>query len=433
MLFRSEKAYYQILATSVISNNTSTRNGAVYLDGHGLVINNTIVNNYTNNTSDPADELSSYTGGVYIKEKGLLANNVIWNNSLLQHTSSTNNSASMAQIYAANPSEETVQFYNNAISDVNAAKWTSTYQSGTISINTYYSGKGFVMGNEAPYNTVEAFNEKRGVLTDMKTVNYYWETLTGSRLRNVGISYALLPSSYLYQPKIDLSGKAISSVPSAGAYMADNHDLVFEKNDSKKRLRIYFDRSRELVDGTGQSWEKSYTSSSADEVLGYLADIKDGDKVKVVTAGNTAAEEFTISKNSGWEFEICGREGIFEPKIAYTFEETDARACTFNIQPCVLPVTVYGGYPEYSENPNPKDEDRDPIKYRTELNGNLNGSELNEGLYHLVRIEAGANITIDGYAFTHAYAAGTAYMPYGGGVLIGSMDQSSQADRKSVV
>lgn len=424
----TEKAYYQILATSVISNNTSTRNGAVYLDGHGLVINNTIVNNYTNNTSDPADKLSSNTGGVYIAQKGLLANNVIWNNSLLRHKSGTsNNSASMAQIYAANPTEASVQFYNNAISDVNAAKWTNTYQSGTISINTYYSGKGFVMGTEAPYNTVEAFNEKRGVLTDMKTVNYYWETVKGTRLRNVGISYALLPSSYLYQPKIDLSGKAISSVPSAGAYMTDNQDLVFEKNDSKKRLRIYFDRSRELVDGTGESWEKSYTSSSVDEILGYLADIKDGDNIKVVTMGNTTPKDFTIEKNSGWGFEICSREGIFEPKIAYTFEETDARSCTFNIQPCVLPVTVYGGYPEYSENPNPKDEDRDPIKYRTELNGNLSGSELNEGLYHLVRIEAGANITIDGYAFTHAYAAGTAYMPYGGGMLIGSMDQSSQA------
>lgn len=422
-----EKAYYQILATSVISNNTSTRNGAVYLDGHGLVINNTIANNYTNNTPDAADEMSSYTGGVYIKEKGLLANNVIWNNSLLRHKSGTSNSASMAQIYAAKPSEKTVQFYNNAISDVNAAKWTNTYQSGTISINTYYSGKGFKMGTEAPYNTVEAFNEKRGVLTDMKTVNYYWETVKGTRLRNVGISYALLPSSYLYQPKIDLSGKAISSVPSAGAYMTDNQDLVFEKNDTQKRLRIYFDRSRELVDGTGESWEKSYTSSSVDEILGYLADIKDKDTIKVVTKDYTTPEDFTIKKNSGWEFEICGREGIFEPKIAYTFEETDARSCTFNIQPCVLPITVYGGYPEYSENPNPKDEDRDPIKYRTELNGNLNGSELNEGLYHLVRIEAGANITIDGYAFTHAYAAGTAYMPYGGGVLIGSMDQSSQA------
>lgn len=131
--------------------------------------------------------------------------------------------------------------------------------------------------------------------------------------------------------------------------MTDNQDLVFEMNDSKKRLRIYFDRSRELVDGTGQSWEKSYTSSSVDEILGYLADIKDGEQVKVVTKGNTTPEDFTIEQNSGWEFEICGREGIFEPKIAYTFEETDARSCTFNIQPCVLPVTVYGGYPEYSE------------------------------------------------------------------------------------
>ena len=103
------------------------------------------------------------------------------------------------------------------------------------------------------------------------------------------------------------------------------------------------------VDGTGESWEKSYTSSSVDEILSYIADIKDKDKIKVVNKGNTTPEDFPIEKNSGWEFEICGREGIFEPKIAYTFEETDARSCTFNIQPCVLPVTVYGGYPEYSE------------------------------------------------------------------------------------
>ena len=61
------------------------------------------------------------------------------------------------------------------------------------------------------------------------------------------------------------------------------------------------------------------------EVIGDLADIKDGDKVKVVTEGNITPEDLTIEKNSGWEFEICGLECIFEPKIAYTFEETDAR------------------------------------------------------------------------------------------------------------
>lgn len=418
------KAYYQILATSVVSNNTSTRNGAVYVDGHGLVINNTITNNYTTNTSDAADKESSNTGGVYIKKKGLIANNIIWNNSLLQSASSSNQQAARAQVYAANPTKESVQFYNNAISDVNAAIWNNTYQVGTTAINNYYSGKGFVQGGtNTPFSTEEDFNNKRGVITDKTEINYFWEVTKGTRLRNIGISYALLPSAYLYQPKIDLNGKPFSFTPSTGAYMPDNYDIVFEQNKATKRLRIYYDRSRELVDGTGQSWEKSYTSSAVDEVIDYLATIQDGNTVNVVEKGSTTKKKFTIKKKDGYQFEICAREGIFAPKTAYVNEESDAKSCTFRIQPTVLPLTLYAGYPSYSEKKNPDDSDRNPILYRTEINGNIEGSDLSDGLYHLVRIEAGANVTIDGYVFTHAYAAGKAYMPYGGGALIGSVDQ----------
>ena len=418
------KAYYQILATSVVSNNTSTRNGAVYVDGHGLVINNTITNNYTTNTSDAADKESSNTGGVYIKEKGLIANNIIWNNSLLQSTSNSNQQAARAQVYAANPTKETVQFYNNAISDVNAAIWNNTYQVGTTAINNYYSGMGFVLGGtDTPFSTAKDFNNKRGVITDKTEVNYFWELKTGTRLRNIGISYALLPSAYLYQPKIDLNGKPFNSIPSTGAYMPDNHDFVFELNKTDKRLRIYYDRSRELVDGTGQSWANSYTSSAVDEVIDYLATIQEGETVNVVEKGSTTKTSFTINKEDGYQFEICTREGIFAPKTAYVNEESDAKSCTFRIQPTVLPLTLYAGYPAYSEKEDPTDSDRNPIQYRTEVNGNMEGSELSDGLYHLVRIEAGANVTIDGYVFTHAYAAGKAYMPYGGGALIGSVDQ----------
>lgn len=420
----SEKAYYQILATSVVSNNTSTRNGAVYVDGHGLVINNTITNNYTTNTSDAADKESSNTGGVYIKKKGLIANNIIWNNSLLQSTSNSNHQAARAQVYAASPTKETVQFYNNAISDVNAAIWNNTYQVGTTAINNYYSGKGFVLGGtNTPFSTEKDFNNKRGVITDKTEINYFWELKQGTRLRNIGISYALLPSAYLYQPKIDLNGKPFNSIPSTGAYMPDNHDIVFELNKATKRLRIYYDRSRELVKGTGQSWEKSYTSSAVDEVIDYLATIQEGETVNVVEKGSTTKTSFTINKADGYQFEICTREGIFAPKTAYVNEESDAKSCTFRIQPTVLPLTLYAGYPAYSENPDPTDSDRNPIQYRTEINGNMEGSDLSDGLYHLVRIEAGANVTIDGYVFTHAYAAGKAYMPYGGGALIGSVDQ----------
>lgn len=417
------KAYYQILATSVVSNNTSTRNGAVYVDGHGLVINNTITNNYTTNTSDAADKESSNTGGVYIKKKGLIANNIIWNNSLLQSTSNSNHQAARAQVYAASPTKETVQFYNNAISDVNAAIWNNTYQVGTTAINNYYSGMGFKQIQGTQFSTKEDFNNKRGVITDKTEINYFWELKQGTRLRNIGISYALLPSAYLYQPQIDLNGKPFSFTPSTGAYMPDNHNIVFELNKTAMRLRIYYDRSRELVEGTGQSWEKSYTSSSVDEVIDYLATIQDGGKVNVVEKGSTTKTSFKINKADGYQFEICTREGIFAPKTAYVNEESDAKSCTFRIQPTVLPLTLYAGYPAYSEKEDPTDSDRNPTRYRTEVNGNIEGSELSDGLYHLVRIEAGANVTIDGYAFSHAYAAGKAYMPYGGGALIGSVDQ----------
>lgn len=415
----SGPAYYQILSTSVISNNTSTRNGAVYVDGRGLVINNTITNNYTANSTDVADQDASYTGGVYIKEKGLLANNILWNNSLLQSSS-----ASKAQVYAANPSKEGVQFYNNAISDVSAASWNDTYQTGTLSINNYYSGKGFVMGEAGtPFTSVDDFNTKRGVIGSLTKINYYWELYKGTRLRNEGISFTLLPSAYLYQPQMDLSGKPFKSVPSMGAYMAENHDVVFEKNATTQRLRVYFDRSQEILDGTGESWEKSYTSASVDELIEYLATIKDGEEVDVVD--NSSRTTHKIDAQSGYQFEICSRAGTFAPTIAYMNEESDAKSRAFRIQPTVLPLNLYGGYPKYEINPKPADTDRHPIKYRTELNGNINGTTLSEGLYHLVRIESGARVTINGYTFTHAYAAGTAYMPYGGGVLIGSVDDAT--------
>lgn len=417
----SGPAYYQILSTSVISNNTSTRNGAVYVDGRGLVINNTITNNYTANSLDVADQDASYTGGVYIKEKGLLANNILWNNSLFQSSS-----ASKAQVYAANPSKEGVQFYNNAISDVSAASWNDTYQTGTLSINNYYSGKGFVMGEPGtPFTSDDDFNTKRGVIGSLTEINYYWELNKGTRLRNEGISFTLLPSAYLYQPQMDLSGKPFKSVPSIGAYMAENHDVVFEKNATTQRLRVYFDRSQEILDGTGESWEKSYTSASVDELIEYIATIKNGEKVDVVENGSRT--KYPIDAQSGYQFEICSRAGTFAPTIAYMNEESDAKSRAFRIQPTVLPLNLYGAYPKYEINPKPADTDRHPVKHRTELNGNINGTTLSEGLYHLVRIESGARVTINGYTFTHAYAAGTAYMPYGGGVLIGSVDDATAA------
>ncbi len=61
-------------------------------------------------------------------------------------------------------------------------------------------------------------------------------------------------------------------------------------------------------------------------------------------------------------------------------EESDAKSRAFRIQPTVLPLNLYGAYPKYEINPKPADTDRHPIKHRTELNGNINGTTLNQGL-----------------------------------------------------
>ncbi len=416
--------YYQILSTSVVTNNTSTLNGSVYLDGSGLVINNTIANNYVNNSTDAANKESAQTAGIYITKNGLVANNIIWNNSLRQ-TNTTKTSTSMAQAFALNPTRETVQFYNNAISDVNAASWSNIYQTGTTSLSSDYQGKGFVMGgSDTPFSSVDDFNDKRGVISTLTGINYYWESKKGSIFRNAGMSYSLLPSASIYHPQQALDNKAFKSTPPVGAYMPENHDVVFAYNEAKHLLRLYFDRTTEIIDGNGSSWAKAYSSSSVDEIFEYLATIKDGDQVNAITTDGTETTH-TIDASSSDYFEICARSGTFAPPATYTFEENDARSKCFRIQPTVLPLTMLGGFPTYAQNPNPADEERNPITCRTELHGNLNGTSLDGGLYHLLRIEAGANFTIDGYAFTHAYAAGTAHQPYGGGVLIGSVDKNT--------
>jgi hypothetical protein len=71
---------YQILSTSVVSNNTSRHNGAVYCNQGGVMLQTTMVNNVSVGTVDPADNESAQTGGLYVKGYSLSVNSVLWNN-----------------------------------------------------------------------------------------------------------------------------------------------------------------------------------------------------------------------------------------------------------------------------------------------------------------------------------------------------------------
>lgn len=412
-------ANYQILATSIITNNTSRRNGAVFVDGAGLVEQNTIANNYTSNVRDAG----AYTSGIYVKNASTVANNIIWNNTLLQLNNGKNASV-LAQIYTEGSSRSTALFYNNAISDVNSSNWNDAYQSGTFELTSNTIGKVFEIGTDDQYKDLANFTNTKGVQGTWTGINYFWKTQDGSVLRNKGLNYSELPGLVLYKPATSFDDQTFSSRPPIGAYMSNAIPYVFERAD--KVLRLYLDHSSSSADGNGSSWSQS--AASLNEILSYLGTLDTGSTVSYLSAtGGTASA--TLSTLAPERFEIWSREGVITPVAPYTYQENEPLARTFNIPATNYPITIKGGYPATG---NPTDSDRNIEKYRTEINGNASGSQLSDGLYHLFRIEEGANVTLDGIAITHGYAAGTAYIPYGGAILIGSVQTTDKKTQVTV-
>lgn len=412
---------YLILASSIISNNTSTENGAVYVDGAGLMEQNTIVNNYTSNVTDVALSQTSRTAGLYITKKALVINNILWNNSLYRKNSKAT-SSSLAQTYAGtDANKDNVLFYNNAISDVNAVAWNRIYQSGTVEIASTYQGNIFALGDasQKQYLTASSMEETLGVQASWEDgITYFWKPVKGAVVRNRGLLYGQLPTDVWFKPSTDFLEQNFATNPPIGAYHIEAPLIVFEKRSSGNSIiyRLYHNSTNYDADSDGSSWNRELFAIN--EGLSYIAGLTTGSSIQVLSAGVVTEE--TIPSTSTVKFEICCREGKLVPSMPYTFQEYEPKSKSIQIPASTFPITIMGGYPAKETNPEPTDEERDIKKYRTEFTGNTGDSDLADGLFHIFRIETGAKITLDGIAITKGYAAGNAFIPYGGGVLIGS-------------
>ena len=411
---------YMIIASSIVSNNTSTENGAVYVHGSALVEQNTIVNNYTTNVTDAALSQTSRTAGLYITKKALVINNILWNNSLYRKNA-TASSSSLAQTYAGTEaSKDNVLFYNNAISDMNAVAWNRIYQSGTIELASTYQGNVFALGDASQnqYLTVSNMEETLGVQGDWKDITYFWKPVKGAIVRNRGLLYGQLPTDVVYKPSTDFLEQNFATNPPVGAYHVEAPQIVFEKRTSGSSItyRLYHNPSNYDADSDGSSWNRELFSIN--EALSYIASLSSGSTINVLSG--TGVKEERISSTSTVKFEICCREGTMVPSQPYTFQEYEPKSKAIQIQATAFPITIMGGYPAKETTPEPTDEERDFKKYRTEFTGNTGDTNLADGLFHIFRIETGANVTLDGIAITKGYASGTAFIPYGGGILIGS-------------
>lgn len=409
---------YLILSTCVVSNNTASGNGAVYCDEGGVLLQNTITNNRCVTATDATDPNASQTGGIYINRYALVANSVIWNNRM----SDGNN----IPMYAKNPTADKVRFMYNAISGVNNAVWNNTLQEQTLSLVDQNQGKTDDPNSIGPrFEVLQNFDidtsfgiqkswkdakEQAGVIT------YFWKPVNGSNLWARGMALGQLPSEVVLAPEIDIAGELFAQKPAVGAFHVERSNIVpalSEKKDNKHYdLIIYVDAGCTEPDHHGSTWATAYRSIN--DAISYFASLNE-DSQPIIYSEGQETEAWSNFMSSIDNFEIRVLEGNLWPR--YAFVNEDPKTATLDILAMQgnRKLKIVGGY--YRNNGSNDDVRRDPLNHRSQLNGNPDGDSLEDGLYHVVTVESGANVELDGFHVINGYAAGTATLQYGAGLL----------------
>lgn len=387
---------YLILSTCVVSNNTMTGNGAVYCDKGGVMMQNTITNNNCVTATDATNPNASQTGGIYIDEYALVVNSVLWNNQMGVSPNGTN-----IPMYARNPSADKVKFLYNAISGVNNAIWNNTLQEQTLSLVDENAGKQddgnsigprFTEPSDLGINDFKIENDY-GVQSEWADgiISYYWKPVDGSNLWARGMALGQLPDDVVLMPELDIEGNIYAQKPAAGAFMVKA--TTIKPEDANNALTVYVDVDCTDPEHHGDSWATAYRSLN--NAISYLASLDAG------TVGNK-------------QLVVRVLEGDLWPRYAFTNNDPLTATITVPKTASGKTIYIYGGYHRTTDN---NTAVRDPLTYRSIINGNTEAKDITQGLYHCITVEQEAKLVLDGFHVINGYAAGEASRQYGAGLL----------------
>lgn len=400
---------YLILSTCVVSNNTVRGNGAVYCDKGGVLMQNTITNNNCVTATDATDPNASQTGGIYIDEYALVLNSVLWNNQMGVSPNGTN-----IPMYARNPSADKVKFLYNAISGVNNAIWNNTLQEQTLSLVDENAGKQDDGNSIGPRFTEPTtgmnfdLESNYGVQSGWKDgiISYYWKPVDGSNLWARGMALGQLPDDVVLMPELDIEGDVFAQKPATGAFMVKAPTITpsFENDEDGNKLVLYIDAECTEPSHDGSSWATAFRSLN--NALAYCAALSSGDDVVGVNGTHNLSDiDF---------FEIRVLEGDLWPRYAFTNNDPLTATITVPKTASGKTIYIYGGYHRTTDN---NTAVRDPLTYRSIINGNTEAKDITKGLYHCITVEQGAELVLDGFHVINGYAAGEASRQYGAGLL----------------
>ena len=419
---------YLILSTCVVTNNTARGNGAVYCARGGVLLQNTIANNNCVTATDLTDPNASQTGGIYIDGYALVANSVVWNNRMGTDAQTATN----IPMYARNASVASVRFLYNAMSGVNNAVWNNTLQEQTLSLvdankgvtdNSQTIGPCFDTATDASnYGSDADLQGKIGVQmawnTDTGTaIDYYWKPIAGSNLWARGMPIGQLPSEVVLAPEIDIEGQLFAQKPAVGAFHVERSAIVpaLEKipNSNNYNLVLYVDAGCTEPSHDGSSWATAYRSLN--DAISFFATITPGSDT-IMSSGQKMVLQTQMFINTVDSLVVRVLEGNLWPR--YAFVNDDPKTATLDIlaMQSGKPLRIVGGY--HRNDAESRSVVRDPLTYRSQLNGNNGGDSLEEGLYHVVTVEPGAKAELDGFHVINGYAAGAASLQYGAGMLV---------------
>lgn len=372
---------YLILSTSVVSNNTSRLNGAVYCAKGGVLMQNTITNNDCPTATDNTSANASQSGGLYVDSYGLVINSVLWNNTIQKRN---------IPMYAKNPTPSNVRFLYTALSGINNAVWNNVLLQEVISLAE--SNNIAEEGVLSPDFVAEGLPESTGVTGLLEDVNYFWQPVIGANLRARGMTLGTFPDDVLVAPEIDIAGTRFAQKPAVGAYSVEATNINPE--DTGDALKIYVDVECAVATHDGSSWANGYRSLN--EAIAYLSGL---DKE---TVGNKRLEVHVM-------------EGDIWPRYAFT--NLDPQTATIDIPASASGATlyIYGGYHRSDDKIS---VERNPLTYRSVINGNHEGKNIEDGLYHCITVAKGAAVCLDGFHIINGYAAGEASRQYGAGLLV---------------
>lgn len=372
---------YLILSTSVVSNNTSRLNGAVYCAKGGVLMQNTITNNDCPTATDNTSANASQSGGLYVDSYGLVINSVLWNNTIQKRN---------IPMYAKNPTPSNVRFLYTALSGINNAVWNNVLQQEVISLAE--SNNIAEEGVLSPDFVAEGLPESTGVTGLLEDVNYFWQPVTGANLRARGMTLGTFPDDVLVAPEIDIAGTRFAQKPAVGAYSVEATNINPE--DTGDALKVYVDVECAVATHDGSSWVNGYRSLN--EAIAYLSGLD---------------KETVGSKR----LEVHVMEGDIWPRYAFT--NLDPQTATIDIPAAASGATlyIYGGYHRSDDKIS---VERNPLTYRSVINGNHEGKNIEDGLYHCITVAKGAAVCLDGFHIINGYAAGEASRQYGAGLLV---------------